>query len=60
MSEDKQKYDNEWNINPADVGYNKQHDSYYDKRDGHWLDKRCGDPECGFCAHRPLRAKVPT
>ena len=56
---DKQIYANEWNIDPKFIRYDKRRDSYYDARDGRWLDGRCRDPECGFCKGRPLRAKIP-
>ena len=56
---DESSYSNEWNIDPKFIAYDRHYDSYYDRRDGRWLDRRCGDPECDFCNNRPLRAKIP-
>jgi predicted RNA-binding Zn-ribbon protein involved in translation (DUF1610 family) len=33
--------------------YNEQYDSYYCPNCKVWLDKKCRDPNCEFCAHRP-------
>jgi hypothetical protein len=34
---------------------NDRHDAYYDPQADVWLERKCGDPECEFCATRPDR-----
>lgn len=38
------------------VKYNAKHDAYYNAETGEWLEKKCDDPECEFCANRPDNA----
>lgn len=33
--------------------YNEKHDCYYNQKTGQWLEPKCSDPECEFCADRP-------
>lgn len=34
--------------------YCDTYDTYYDTG-GEWLEKKCGDPDCYFCPHRPVK-----
>lgn len=55
----KQKYADEWGIGLNDIGYDRQYDAYYDKRNGRWLERLCGDCDCSYCNSRPPLAKIP-
>ena len=37
-------------------GYSEKYDAYYNKKTMEWLEERCTDPECEFCAYRPPTA----
>ena len=43
-----------WN-QPATSGYSERYDAFYDTKENVWLDDKCSDPECEFCADRPER-----
>jgi hypothetical protein len=32
----------------------RKYDAWYDTVTQEWLEGRCGDPECEFCANRPV------
>lgn len=36
--------------------YSDKYDAYYNYDTGEWLEKKCSDPECYFCADRPDNA----
>lgn len=38
--------------------YCARYDAYYDSRSGNWLEKRCSDLNCCFCADRPKSHNV--
>lgn len=33
--------------------YSEEYDAYYDAQTGEWLESKCDDPNCQFCANRP-------
>jgi len=35
------------------IRYSKKYDAYYYVDTGEWVEPRCCDPRCGFCANRP-------
>lgn len=37
-------------------GYSKKYDAYFDRETGAWLEKKCGNQKCEFCANRPNNA----
>lgn len=36
--------------------YSEKFDAYYDDETGEWLEKKCSDPNCDYCAARPDKA----
>ena len=40
-------------IRHPDTRYNKTYDGYYNVHTREWLEKKCGDDDCEFCARRP-------
>ena len=36
--------------------YSEKYDAYYDEETGEWLEKKCSDPACEYCANRPDKA----
>jgi len=36
--------------------YSEKYDSRYDKSTGEWIQSKCSDPHCEFCANRPDKA----
>lgn len=38
------------------VAYSHKYDSYYNPDTGEWLEQKCSDPDCEFCADRPDNA----
>ena len=46
----------EYWLNPK-AAYNEQHDAWYWKETGEWIEGQCKDPNCEFCKDRP--EKVP-
>lgn len=38
--------------------YSMEYDSYYEPDTGKWVEDKCSDPECEFCANRPAKAIV--
>ena len=36
-----------------DTRYNKTYDGYYNVHTREWLEDKCGDDDCEFCARRP-------
>lgn len=41
-----------------DILYSAKYDAYYNTDTGEWLEKKCDDPECEFCAGRPENALI--
>ena len=37
----------------SEVQYNAQFDAYYCELCNEWLERKCNDPECEYCAERP-------
>lgn len=35
--------------------YSEKYDANYDELTNEWLEKKCSDPECEYCAGRPDR-----
>jgi len=35
------------------VRYSERYDALYDDEDMLWIDGKCSDPECDYCADRP-------
>ena len=35
------------------IQYNEQFDAYYDDESNEWIDSKCDEPECEYCANRP-------
>ena len=33
--------------------YSEQYDAYYDAETNQWLESKCDDPYCDYCADRP-------
>ena len=33
--------------------YSEKYDAYADLENDIWVDGKCGEPTCKFCAHRP-------
>ena len=40
------------------AGYDREHDAFFDKKTGVWLEKGCGHKDCEFCKNRPKRKKL--
>jgi len=36
--------------------YNERYDAYYSVRTRKWVEEKCSDKTCQFCARRPSRA----
>lgn len=39
-------------------GYSREYDAYYNLETGEWLEGKCRDPDCEFCAKRPEKYSV--
>lgn len=37
--------------------YSEKFDAYYDDETGEWLESKCDDPNCEYCANRPDRVE---
>lgn len=45
-----------WITDPYEkIGYSEEYDANYNTQTGEWLDDKCDDPTCEFCANRPER-----
>lgn len=38
------------------IKYSEQWDAYYDDETNEWLESKCDDPTCEYCANRPDKA----
>lgn len=39
-------------------GYCPRHDAYFSYATNQWMESKCRDPECDFCAGRPFDAST--
>ena len=45
-------------VDEKDIAYSKKYDAYYNKATNEWIDPRCCDRSCEYCANRPERPLV--
>ena len=48
----------EWKLKDVPKAYSEKYDAYYDPDTGKWLEPKCRDSKCEFCAERPINGLV--
>ena len=43
---------------PVNLKYSEEYDAYYNQKTNEWIDPRCCDRSCEYCANRPERPLV--
>lgn len=44
----------------SDASYSHKYDAFYCRSCNKWLETKCEDPECAYCASRPERPRDET